>query len=92
MLSIAANPTALTLRRHKIWCLTVWPLAASDRRETDMTKYFIDSNPILPRDFGSMDNPKETSVDQYWSKVCGEILKSIFTLKISMALQLSGWC
>ena len=27
-----------------------------------------------------------TSVDQYWSKVCGEIYKSIFTSIISMAL------
>lgn len=60
MLSIAANPTALTLRWHKIWCLSVClPLAALDRRETDLTKYFIDSNPILPRDFWSMDNPQE---------------------------------
>ena len=28
----------------------------------------------------------KTSDDQYWSKVCGEIQKSIFTSIISMAL------
>ena len=29
---------------------------------------------------------EETSVNQYWPKVCGEIYKSIFTTIFSMAL------
>ena len=58
----------------------------ADRDEAPKSTFNVE----VTFEVSSMSSMLRTSVDQYWSKVCGEILKSIFTLCSSVDKML-GW-